>query len=252
MFEFTGRPLRMLACLEAYLADAYWCHASDLLEMVVRTPEESWPLWTEEQLRDDAVRRMLVRVLGRWGGFRNGLGGQQAALRRELASFIADMQALPGSRLYLVDVPEAEIEDVVAAAADRLVRFALDVKGTDSPVLASKTAHLLLIPLMPAYDNLMIRSNVLPRLTRYGRDMQSYLRMCWWVLRQFRAEGTLEQARARVGAYLVDRCRGRGRALLDAARDHWLLQALDTVIAEYSLIGMADSGGDDYPLRWAV
>ena len=77
------------------------------------------------------------------------------------------------------------------------------LKGTDSCVLPSKTAHFLLLGLVPAFDRQVIRDNVLWWLAPRAQNMESYLLMCWWVLQQFREEGTLEQARESVAGYMI-------------------------------------------------
>jgi hypothetical protein len=256
MFEFTRQPLPMLTYLEAYLADPYWCHATDVVPIIAATPAEAWPLWSEEELRDERVRSRLIRAPRRWRAFRRHnsrrVEDPVAALRQHLAAFIADIQGIPECRLHLVDVPDTEIEALAAAVANRLVQFALDVKGVDSPVLPSKTAHLLLLPLVPAFDRLVICNWVLWSLAPNACDLQSYVRLCWWVLQRFRDERTLEQARARVADHLLAQCARCCSGLTRPPAAHWLLRAMDTVVADYTLIAMARTVQDDYLLRWKV
>jgi hypothetical protein len=256
MFEFTTHPLPMLAYLEQYLGDWHWCHAADVLPLIVATPPEAWPLWTEADLRDERLQIRLVRALSRWRAFRRHnrrrVDSPQAALRQHLAAFIADIQAIPEAQLFLVDVPESDIEALASAVTYRLVRFAMDVKGVDSPVLPSKAAHLLLLPFIPAFDRLVICNEVLRNLAPNACDVQSYICLCWWVLRRFRGEGTLEQARARVAAHLGAQFAACSGGLPRPEPGHWLLQAMDTVVAEYTLIAMARTVQDDYLLRQAA
>src|SRR5262249_22658009 len=206
MFEFVvGQPRPMLAYLEEYIADPYWCHATDVVPMVAMSPPEALPLWTEESLRAERVLSHLIASLQYWRAFRTSrpVADAQGALRRHLAKFITDIQAIPEARLCLSDVPESDIRRFAAALTGRLRRFGLVVKASESCVLPSKAAHFLLLGLVPAYDGHVIRDNTLWWLVPRACDAQSYVLICWWVLQGFRHEGTLDEARAAVAGYML-------------------------------------------------
>jgi hypothetical protein len=245
----------MLETLVQYLRHPYWCHANDIVPMVAMTPDEDWPLWHAEAIEDNRLRRYLIASLSYWQAFRRPntarVGDWYAAFRRHLTRFILDVQGLPGARLCLSEISAAEIRRFAGALADRLVAFGLDAKGVNSCVLPSKTAHFFLLGLIPAYDQSVIRNWVLPTLLRRGRDMQTYVLASWWVLQQFREQGSLDDARAAVARYMLeDQLRWTCR-LPQPAADHRLLMAMDSVIAEYTLIQMARNAGDNYVLRRA-
>jgi hypothetical protein len=115
----------MLAYLEEYVADPYWCHATDVAPMVAMSPPEAWPLWTEKTLRDKRVIRHLIAGLNHWRAFHPSrpMPDARGALRQHLADFITDIQAMRESRLCLSDVSEADIRRFAAALIARLRRF---------------------------------------------------------------------------------------------------------------------------------
>jgi hypothetical protein len=81
--------------------------------------------------------------------------------------------------------------------------------------------------------------------------MQTYVLASGWVLQQFREGGSLDDARSAVARYmLMEQMRWTCR-LPQPPADHRLLQAMDSVVAEYTLIQMARRGGDAHVLRWA-
>jgi hypothetical protein len=138
----------------------------------------------------------------------------------------------------------------VTSRPGRLSRFGRDVKGQGSCVLPSKTAHLLLPGFVPAYDLGVIVNTTMANLVEDTDSMTSYLCLCWWVLRRFREEGMLQQARNRVADHLMSDWALRVLLPTDAILNHWLLGSLDSVVAEYTLIQMARTVGeeDDYLL----
>jgi hypothetical protein len=255
MFEFaSGQPRPMLSYLEEYIADPYWCHATDVVPMVAMSPPEAWPLWTAEELRDERVVRHLIASLNHWRAFRTSrpVADAQGALRRHLAAFIAGIQTIPEARLCLSDVPEADIRRFTAALAAHLRWFGVAVKGSESCVLPSKAAHFLLLGLVPAYDGRVIRDNTLWWLAPRACDVQSYVLMCWWVLQQFRREGALGEARAAVAGYMLRQPLPWTRRLPRPEEDNRLLQSMDSVVAEYTLIQMARTVEQRYLLRRAT
>jgi len=199
--------------------------------MIAATPAEAWPLWTEEELRDEWVRSHLIRSLTHWQAFRNFnkqlVENPRAALRQNLASFLLDIQAIPEARLRLGDVSDSDIQTPAVAVTSRLRRFGRDVKGRDSCVLPSKTAHFVLLPLIPAYDLHMIRDRTLCKLAPTAWDMESYMMMCWWILQQYKREGTLQQARDHVAAYMRAQPMAWTRRLPRPEAGHWLLHSMD-------------------------
>ncbi len=257
MFAFlVDQPMPMLAYIEQYLDQPHWCHATDVVPMVAMTPPEGWPLWDADAIEDETVRSHLIDSLNYWSAFRRPntavVADRYAAFRQHLTPFILEVQNLPGASLYLSEIPETEICGFARGLTQRLVQFGMDVKGVHSCVLPSKTAHFFLLGLVPAYDRRIIRHTVLPQLVRNCWDMQSYVLLSWWVLQQFRREGTLDEARAAVPRYMLDEQMGWTHTLPQPAANHWLLQAMDSVVAEYTLIQMARNAGDGYVLRRLV
>lgn len=256
MFAFVAdQPQPMLAYLEQYLDDWHWCHATDVVPMVTMTPPESWPFWGEDELRSPHVQAHLIRSLNHWRAFRTSVrrvDNPQAELRRHLPAFITDIQAIPEAQPYLSEVPESDIRPLAKALTARLRRFGMAVKGTDSCVLPSKAAHFALLGLVPAFDRQMICDNTLWWLAPRAQDMESYLLLCWWVLQQFRREETLEEARKAVAEYMMSRPMAWTMHLPRPLPGHWLLNAMDSVVAEYTLIQMARNVEQRYLLRWAA
>ena len=257
MLEFVGPPLPMLPYLDGYVEAPEWDHALDIVPMAVAVPPPAWPHWQPDALRDEGLQNHLLRSLRHWSAFRplqsERREAAQAALCKHLPEFIADVQALPNARLHLTDVPDEGVWPLAQALEARLSRFGRDVKGQGSCVLPSKTAHLLLPGFVPAYDLGVIVNTTMVNLVEDTDSMASYLCLCWWVLLRFREEGTLQQARNRVADHLMSD--GVLRVLLptDAILNHWLLRSLDSVVAEYTLIQMARTVGeeDDCLLRWS-
>jgi hypothetical protein len=256
MFEFvSGQPQPMLSYLEQYLDDWHWCHATDVVPMIAMAPPEGWPLWDAEALRDEGMRRHLIRGLDRWKAFRTYRAlpyDPREVLLRELPAFIADIQAIPDARLCLSDVPEDGIRAFASTLTARLRRLGPVVKQTDSCVLPSKAAHFLLLGLVPAYDQQVIQNDVIWWLAPRANNMESYLLLCWWVLQQFQEEGTLDEARPAVAEYMLSRPMAWTRRLPRPGADHWLLNSMDSVVAEYTLIQMARNVEQRYLLRWAA
>jgi hypothetical protein len=222
--------------------------------MVALSPPQAWPQWTEEELRDERMLRHLIASLNRWRAFRTNrrVADAQGAFRGNLAGLIADIQAMPEAQPCLSEVTEADIRRLAASLTARLRRFGMAVKGSESCVLPSKAAHLLLLGLVPAYDRRIIRDNTLWWLAPRAGNMESYMLVCWWVLQQFRREGTLGEARAAVAGYMIKQPLPWTQSLLRPAEDNRLLQSMDTVLAEYSLIQMARTVEQRFLLRWAA
>jgi hypothetical protein len=254
MFEFVGLSRPMLAYLEEYLADPWWCHSTDVVPMVAMSPPVAWPLWTAEALSDEGVLTHLIASLKRWRAFRTRrpVADAHGTLRRHLAEFISDIQAMPEARPCLSDVSEAGVQRFAVALTARLRRFGLAVKGSESCVLPSKTAHFLLLGLVPAYDGQVIRDSTLWWLAPHACDRRSYVLLCWWVLRRFGREGTLQEAREAVADYMLNQPMPWTRRLPRPAPDHWLLRSMDSVVAEYTLIQMARGLEQRFLLRWAA
>jgi hypothetical protein len=256
MFEFVdGQPRPMLAYVEEYLADPqWWCQATDVVPMVAMSPPQAWPLWTAEALRDERVLSHLIASLNHWRAFRTSrpMADMRGALRRNLTGFITDIQALAEARPCLSDVTEAGIWRFAADLSGRLHRFALAVKGSDSCVLPSKTAHFLLLGLVPPYDREVIRDRTLWWLAPHACDMRSYILMSWWALQQFRREGTLNEAREAVAGYMLSQPMPWTWRIPRPTQENWLLRSMDSVVAEYTLIQMARGLEQRYLLRWAA
>ncbi len=129
-------------------------------------------------------------------------------------------------------------------------RFGEAVKGQGSCVLPSRTGHLLLPSYLPAYDNEVAVNTTLYNIIARTSRMGSYMMICWWVLQRFRLEGTLQQARDSVARYLMSDWLLTVVCAQNPTQDHWLLQSMDTLVAEYSLIQMARMVEGDYLLQW--
>jgi hypothetical protein len=166
---------------------------------------------------------------------------------------MADIQGLPHTKLHLSDVLDDGIWPLAQALEARLSQFGREVKGQGSCVLPSRTAHLLLPGLVPAYDIGVVVKTTMANVVGRTDSMTSYLCLCWWALRRFRDEGTLQQARDRVVDHLTSDWALRAMLSPQVIQDHWLLRTMDSVVAEYVLIGMARTVGqdDEFLLRWA-
>ena len=256
MFEFVAdQPQPMLAYLEQYIDDWHWCHATNVVPMIALTPPAPWPLWNHDALSGERMQTHLIRGLSRWRAFRTSRPlrfDPKEALRQQLPAFIYDIQSVVGARMCLSDVPESGIQAFAAALTARLRRFGQDVKETESCVLPSKAAHFLLLGLVPAFDREVIQNKTLWWLAPRAANMESYLLLCWWVLQRFRREGTLQAARAAVAEYMLSRPMAWTRRLPRPGPDHWLLNSMDSVVAEYTLIQMARNVEQRYLLRWTV
>jgi hypothetical protein len=254
MFEFVhGQPQSVLRYLKDYFEGWTWCHAVHVLPMITLYPPRAWPQWSEDDLRDRRRVYHLVSSLDRWRAFRTCRVlaiDPRIALLDHLWPFIAAIQGMPTARNYLSEISENDIQPFAAELSALLRQFSVAVKGTASPVLASKAAHFLQLGLVPAYDRDVIRDSTLWWLAPRATDMKSYIHLCWWVLQRFKHEGTLEDARRLVAERMLARLSVYHPRRPDP--DHWLLRSMDSVIAEYTLIGMARSVERRYLLRRTV
>ncbi len=254
MFAFNGhQPMSMLEYTDNFLKDPVFDQALDIVPIVAATPSQGWPLWTHDTLYNKGLLGHLIRSLKSWSAFR-GVSldhlKMQKNLERHLPKFICDIQGRPQAHLHLSDVPCGEIESLAEYVEKRLSRFGRAVKEEESYVLPSKTAHLLLPTLIPAYDKAVIRQALLT-LLRGASSMSSYMKIAWWVLQKFREEGTLQQARDHVAQSMLDAWLFRTLQPQNPAPDHWLLRSMDSVVAEYTIIQMGQREDANYLLRWA-
>ena len=242
MFAFVDPSLTkpMSAYLDLYLADPWWGHALQVVPFLAALGERTGlPFWGDNFERE--LLHHLVWSLDQWSAFRNkGTHAEQrAALEAGLPQLIGSIQqAAPAA--CLADVPEERLQSFTSAVVDALRAFAGHEEA--SFVLPSKTAHLLLPTLVPAYDGAVVVDQVLSRLfparTRDAKTYATWLSLCWWVLQLFRREGTLAAARGQVFKSLMDDWRVR---VLDAAKPtatSFVASCLDSYLAEYTLIGM--------------
>jgi hypothetical protein len=247
----------MLPCLDGYIQAPEWDHALEIVPIAVAAPPAGWPHWQPDALRDAGLQNHLLRALRHWSAFRplesERRATAEAVLREQLPDFIADVQGLATAQLHLSAVQADGIRPLAQALEMRLSRFGREVKGQKSCVLPSKTAHLLLPGFVPAYDIGVIKNTTMVNLIEDKGSMANYLCLCWWVLQRFREEGTLQQARDRVAEHLLSDWAIRMLLPTDAILNHWLLRSMDSVVAEYTLVQMARTVGeeDDYLLRWA-
>jgi hypothetical protein len=166
MFEFVRRQrLSMLDFLDQYLDMPEFDHAVDIVPLIAAAPCPAWPLWSDAALCDAGMQDHLLRSLSRWSAFRGAASFSKSwtAFRENLPRFILDFQRIPEARLHLSEIPENQIETLANSVETRLIRFGRAVKGNDSAVLPSKTAHLLIPSLIPAYDNGVIKNSTLCR-----------------------------------------------------------------------------------------
>jgi hypothetical protein len=194
----------------------------------------------------------LVGSLRNWSAFR-GVKRSFEDIRKKLVThlpkFIRDIQDLPGSRLFLSDVSSDEIESFANAVEALMRKFGHDVKGHESCVLPSKTAHMLLPTLVPAYDNLVVGDamrKILPR----SSGMIRYLKTAWWVLRRFREEGTLQDARDLLADSMLKHWLVRTLRPQNPPAENPLAWSLDSVLAEYTIIQMGQPAGNRHLLGW--
>ncbi|HJZ58968.1 MAG TPA: hypothetical protein VKE74_28755 [Gemmataceae bacterium] len=73
--------------------------------------------------------------------------------------------------------------------------------------------------------------------------------MCWWVLQEFRQEGSLYETREAVAEHMLSQHVEWTSWLPRPDPDHWQLVSMDSVVAEYTLIQMARWADDRYVLR---
>lgn len=238
----------MLDFLRRYLADPYWDHAIQVLPFVAALGDRAeLPFWPNGEI-SDAVFRHLCWSLSEWSAFRGAgtLDEKKARLHDQLPAFLRDVQtAAPAARLSAV--PEARVAQL---AEDWIAAFdALRVKESASHVLPSKAAHLLLPTLVPAYDQQVIAGQVLPAVLprRAGRNFQTYVQLCWWVLDQLCREGSLDSAAALVRDHLAADWLVRSLGATRPDPTSFVARSLDSLVAEYTLIGMWKLQDEKHP-----
>jgi hypothetical protein len=108
---------------------------------------------------------------------------------------------------------------------------------------------LLLPTLVPACDQQVIVGQVLPAVLppRSGSDFRVYLRLCWWVLDQLRREGTLDSAAEMVRDHLAADWLVRSLGATRPDPTSLVARSLDSLVAEYTLIGMWYVQQEEYP-----
>jgi hypothetical protein len=186
----------------------------------------------------------LYWALRQWSAFRKGkfkkIATMETHLRKEVSSFIREIRGLAVGGLR--KVPLDEIDDFAHNLARRCRAFGRLVKGNRSCVLPSKAAHLMLPDLVPAYDDAVIKNEVLTRLISGRRDgdpFELYVKLCWGVLQDLGTLGLLQRARLRVAKHLLERWSVRALGATRPSRRQ--LASVDSTVAEYLLIGMARS-----------
>jgi hypothetical protein len=254
MFEFAHpQRMSMFELLQSYFEDFLWCHAKDVVPMVSTYPPPRWPLWGRDQIEEEDTICHVIYALGRWSAFRSSIStlthAPSRAIRHRMADLVLGIQRLQGARLHLSDVHHREIGRFAEQLAILLRQFARDIKGTDSCVLTSKAAHFYLLGLIPAYDQRVIRNEVLPKLAWGCRSFENYVSMCWLVLQHFRLEGSLELARDAVADHMLSQHDEWTSLLPRSDPENWQLRSMDSVVAEYTLIQMARTSDDRYTFR---
>jgi hypothetical protein len=224
--------------LDRYFAEP-WGHELHLLPLVAARGRG----WSAEDLRPTSrAIDHLYWALRQWSAFRKGkfkkITTMETHLRSEVRSFIREIRGLAVGGLCRV--PPDEIDDFARNVARRCRAFGRLVKGNRSCVLPSKAAHLMLPDLVPAYDDAVIKNEVLTKLITGRRDsdpFELYVRLCWGVLQDLGTLGLLERARRRVAKHLVERWSIRALGAMRPTRRQ--LASMDSTVAEYLLTGMA-------------
>lgn len=243
MFRPLDTPT-LQASVDLYVEEPEWFHGPyvvPLLAWLLRD-ETPWPL---SQIPEGAFNHLVWALRG-WTAFRGGgqLDEKVRKLREHLPPFITGVRTAidaTGAR-RLADVPEASL-DPFADALDRLfASTAAIVKGNESFVLPSKTAHLLFPSMIPAYDREVVAARIMDSLLpprMYGRALYAtWIKLCWWILAQLRQSSLLDLACEKVRDSLLD---SWTIAVLDVGspkRDAACAALLDSFVAEYALIGL--------------
>ncbi len=193
----------------------------------------------------------LCWSLKRWKAFLGAGYRSHAQMKGRLAKVLpralGQVLAATGGEPTSIADAEEEVWTTVVQAAHTI---SWQVKSSRSPVLGSKVLHLLLPSLVPAYDNVVIRVKVLPKLSARGRSFSNYLDACRLAMRELAAAPRrhgLERARRVVWQHLR-------AAYLEQIQDAtesegpWVVQPpagppqsclVDSYVAEYALIGLA-------------
>ena len=185
--------------LDAYF-DEPWGHELDLLPLMAARRQR----WRPADLDPSSpVIRHLGWSLRRWSAFRNGSVGvsvAQSRLATHVGRFVEDIGTIFPGRLS--EVPDDQLPSFARRLTERCLRFGKRVKGTASCVLPSKTAHLLLPELVPAYDNAEIKNEVLAKLIpgrRRGEPFEIYVKLAWSVIQELRERVALNRFRGTGG-----------------------------------------------------
>lgn len=243
MFRFVkNAPSSLLDALQAYIDAPKWDHALDVVPFLAMLERLHLPgAWSNTKLEADQFDH-LQRSLGHWSAFRSGgdYQTQKENLKRDLPKFLSAVRdAIPKGCGSLAELEEDEARRY-ASRLETAMESLESVKGSRSPVLPSKTGHLLFPAWVPAYDQALISSRVmemLDRPRRHRRWYHTYVLLCWWVLKECRAP---ELRDVRVQTYRLLRSDVALNAMVPRlpSRQDPNDGRLDTIAAEYLLIGM--------------
>jgi hypothetical protein len=253
MFSFQPVPEKPLAeYLREHLDAPRWGNAMQVVPFLVWLSGLGSPLDSILEIQERGIPHgnadHVIWSLASWSAFRKGDGdfSVQSAKAKETLPEFARQMASRFSRLdhhRLADLTEQEALILSQWCDPYLLEIGKSIKGKESHVLPSKLAHYIYPSLLPAYDLAEVESKVLRLLLhvegrRLPKSYGAYLRLSNWILRQFKEQGSLNQA----GDMLFDHLRKDGgiqMLSLDLNRDR-IRPYLDSIIAEYTLVQMAN------------
>ncbi len=235
--------------LETYLETPTWSHAVDVVPLLVWLGRNA-PPWPPAALPEEPFWH-LVSALCNWSAFRGQgkLKEKISQLHSVLPRFVEELKLaiVEAGGSCLVDLKPQGVSRLAEVLPPLFRRVGSKVKRNESDVLPSKVAHLLFPSIVPAYDQAVIRNDVLRGLlpqSMYRRfTYATRLRTCWWILNQLRQSGLLRTARRQVNSLLIGAWPIR---MLREPKTTWVgpfpLTMLDTFIAEYLCIGLTELG----------
>lgn len=241
------RPLdtrTLQASVDLYVDEPEWFHGPYVVPLLAWLLRDD-PPWPGSQIPEGCFNHLVWALRG-WTAFRGGgrLDDKVEKLREHLPLLITGVRTAieaTGAR-RLADVPEHSLDPLADALDGMFARTAAVVKGNESFVLPSKTAHLLFPAMIPAYDREVVADRIMdsllpPRMN--GRALYAtWLKLCWWIIAQLRESTLLDAACEKVRDSLLD---SWAVAVLDVGRpkrDAACAALLDSFVAEYALIGL--------------
>lgn len=115
------------------------------------------------------------------------------------------------------------------------------IKGVKSPVFGSKLCHFLFLPLVPAFDNEVIKNCVLKKVLKKSRvtnNYKTYFILCWWVIQEMKSEKSLGKCME----YYIDSLKKEGRKKLIFENSKFSSKSLSEQPPESSIAELALTG----------